>query len=256
MQLPPNLSVAFPVAARIMIEVRAERPDNEVGPPAWGRRIVRNVELDATLAYSLELPPGELRIRVEVPIPGDHQVGFWKGLTLAPGARESLDLELSELSVALRGVVRDDTGRPLPGARVGYRGTSAVTDDQGRYVLRGLDMGDLELVVHAAGHEQGFLRRSYSGSTAVEDFDLRRLGGLRGVVRDAEGAPAANVPLSITLRKDTGEVVPFEARSGGSGSYALSDLLPGRYTVGVGASQVDAVVRPGEDTEAPELTLP
>lgn len=254
--LPASLRLAFPIDARIVIEVRSEPRENDPEPPGWGRRIVRGLQLDATLAYALELPPGELRLRVELPIPGDHQVGHWTGVTLEPGASQSLDLELGELAVALRGIVRDDTGRAIPGAKVGYRGTTALTDDQGGYALRGLDMGDFELSVHAPGHEQGFVRKTFTGSALVADFTLQRLGALRGVVKDGEGQPKAGAPLSITLRKDTGEVVPFEARTSSAGSYALRELVPGRYTVGSGAVQVQVEVRPGDEVEAPELRVP
>jgi len=254
--LPPNLTVTLPVRVNFMIEVRAPRRDDDENKRVWGRRIVRPLDLDADLAYALELPPGELRVRVEVPLPGDHQVGHWHSVNLEPGVEQTVDLELSPLSVSLRGVVRDDTGHPLAGAKVGYRGTNAVTDAQGNYALRGLDMGDLELVVTSPGHEQGFVRKTFTGAALVIDFDLQRLGSLSGVVRDGAGAPKSGVPISIDLRKDTGEVVPFSARSDGSGSYSLSELVPGRYVVSAGGARQDVVVRPAEQAQAPDLIVP
>ena len=255
-KLPANLSVVFPVRANLMVEVRAPRRDGDEGKRVWGRRIVHPVDLDASLGYELELPPGELRVRVEVPLPGDHQVGHWHSVNLEPGIEQTVDLELTELTVSLRGLVRDDTGRPLAGAKVGYRGTSAVTDDTGQFALRGLDMGDLELVVTAPGHEQGFVRKTFTGAAQVIDFDLKRLGSLRGSVLDATGARKSGVSISIDLRRDTGEVVPFSARSDGNGGYQLVDLVPGRYAVTAQGVRHDVEVRPGEETEAPDLVVP
>lgn len=53
----------------------------------------------------------------------------------------------------LRGIVRDSRGRPLRGARVGLRGSEAttLTDDGGRYALRGLPAGTQSAEARAIG---------------------------------------------------------------------------------------------------------
>lgn len=93
---------------------------------------------------------GELAVRVRAP-----GLAPWQGTTeVQVGRTASLDVVLAE-GVTLTGAVRDDSGAPVPGARLSVGGASELfvamtrTDKDGTFEIQGLAAGEFEVTAKA-----------------------------------------------------------------------------------------------------------
>jgi iron complex outermembrane receptor protein len=118
---------------------------------------------------------------------------------------------------AIRGLVRNVDGAPLPGARVSVRlpARVAVADRAGRYLLNDLPAGHYEVVVSALGHR--VRRREVdvrAGQSTALDVDLDR-GALMlaDVVTSATRTPAEASRVAATVNVlSTEQIVTSPAR--------------------------------------------
>lgn len=156
------------------------------------------------------------------------------------------------ISVALRresavaGRVTDESGVPVPGARVHLHAVSdtrAVTTKDGRFRLRRLEPArnaelEAEKVGFARARRPG-LQLKAGASTLVPDLILRH--GLRvvGTVVDPSGSPVAGVEVRAASEAEKakldsrfGEPPPLpDASSDARGRFELAGLDPGEYRV-------------------------
>lgn len=157
---------------------------------------------------------------------------------------------------ALSGHVRDEAGRPIPGATVlatvfdpRRREQLTHTDQQGRYELIELSdpslsfdvwaHGFLPLVGTVNGQSNGQLDFVRDGEGPwTRDFVLQRAASLTGRVLDESGAPVKGATAyvlspehQIADRRTVGNVVKTNER----GEFAFPGLLPGTYDLGVRA---------------------
>ncbi len=129
---------------------------------------------------------------------------------------------------AVAGMVSTVTGEPVSGAVVetADRDASALTADDGSYLLRGLAVGAQQVVVSAEGFcSQTFTEVPVShASTTRLDAYLSRAsyGAIAGRVCDAYGAP---LPDAVVRVENTG----LSATSGADGSYLIADVPVGHY---------------------------
>jgi protocatechuate 3,4-dioxygenase beta subunit len=124
---------------------------------------------------------------------------------------EEVVLQLGE-SLYVEGTVRDDTGRPIPEARVGVwrkndygQNWTAHTDAEGHYRIGPLLLGPhvFDVMVPRYRHlenEEFELNRE----TGPVDFTLTPAVSLSGLLVDEEGAPVAGV--SVMLSSSEGEL--------------------------------------------------
>ncbi len=130
------------------------------------------------------LPEGSLRI-----VAPDHDA------VVVQVNRETRRLRVSLRSHVVHGsIVRNGDGKPIPGATVravrdGVTLASAVTDEAGRYLLRGVPEGAEIVVEHA---EYASASMTLGAEQSVVDLALRP-DVLRGVVRDPQGKPVAAI---------------------------------------------------------------
>jgi len=122
-------------------------------------------------------------------------------------------------------------GKPVHGARVNAAGTSTESDHDGRYTLRGLPAGTLE--IYAESQRVGAFTRSPSVTVAKGeqrtgvDVVLDLSGSIAGIVVDQNDAPVAGVFLRFSLLHGrdfglatTADDGSFTARSlSGGGEY-------------------------------------
>ncbi|MCY1082506.1 carboxypeptidase-like regulatory domain-containing protein [Archangium lansingense] len=151
------------------------------------------------------------------------------------GERTELLVELTP-AIELRGIVRDEAGRPILNAEVTVEqqegefftySTSAETDAEGRYVLDALEPGIYQLAVDAEGHltsERQTLE--VLKGTGHADFVLPRATLLEGVLVDAEGEPVPGETVNLTS-PDLEEAFSTMSKEGGRFSFDLSH--PGPY---------------------------
>ncbi|MHC4819130.1 MAG: carboxypeptidase-like regulatory domain-containing protein, partial [Planctomycetota bacterium] len=155
----------------------------------------------------------------------------------------------------LSGHVRDEAGRPIPGATVlasvfgPRREQVAVTDEQGRYELIELTNPALTFDVYARGFLPlaGLVNGSPNGELDfvrdgdgpwVRDFTLQRAASLTGRVLDESGVPVKGATVyvlspehQIVDHRTVGNVVTADER----GEFVFPGLSPGTHDLGARA---------------------
>ena len=151
---------------------------------------------------------------------------------------------------AIAGVVLDDTGKPVVGFKVGaeraramgagvnMRSTSsaeaAVTDAVGRFVLRGLESGAVNVSAWGKGHATAQQDAVAVGTTDVV-LTARRLGRITGTVVDGTGAPV--VGSAVAARSEVRGAFGMrmlnddDTKTDAKGEFVIDDVAPGACTV-------------------------
>ncbi|HVS63464.1 MAG TPA: carboxypeptidase regulatory-like domain-containing protein [Thermoanaerobaculia bacterium] len=235
---------------------------------ATGFRESRQERTDATGVFVLDgLSAGEYRILV-------HAAGFLEeeveGVVLEAGVEpDPVDVRLSR-GATLAGRVTDRDGEPLEGVGVGLpldraamrflapRSTRDRTDDEGRYRIEGLPLGDTTISADANG------RRGVVRDVVLEagvnrlDLELEAALQISGRVVDPEGLPVAGAEIFLL---GNGSRPQGYARSGIDGEF-LAEVEDGaRVTLGsrkrgVGASaEVGPIEVHGSSISGIELRL-
>lgn len=260
LELPPELAAVRPLAVDLVMEVTSGTEENP-----YTRVDRRPLELDASLGFFVgDCAPGAYRIRLELPEAGANRIGPWVPFSLAPGEQKAgLLLALAELPVAIQGRVLDDQGTPVAGAVVVVNARRVQSDAEGRYALRGLDLGETAITATKPGHARAYQPISYDGARRDVDLVLPRCGGIRGAVEGADGRPAPGVPVLAISRGDDDTYQPHEVRADRDGGYLFEELPPGIYYLkaGAGADPFDVTgapsvqVLPGRVVDASALRL-
>ncbi len=130
------------------------------------------------------------------------------------------------------GLVTDPTGKPLAGVtvsiRVGNSGHSVQSQADGRFSAGGL--GEGEIVVFLSASDDGYLSTNLlTVAPGDESILLIAVMGetIAGTVRDADGAPARHVMISVFDGDGTG----VGGAWGDEGKFEIVGLPEGRYTV-------------------------
>jgi len=151
--------------------------------------------------------------------------------TVSSGATTILNFALAQ-SGAVTGMVTDaGNGQPIFGATVSYSGGSTTTDSGGHYTLSGVPQGTYTVSASAPGYVPGSATVTVSpGATATQDFALTFAPGtITGTVSDAgSGEPISGATVSCSC--GSGGI------TNGFGSYTLSGITPGTYTVTASAT--------------------
>ncbi|MEU0409881.1 MFS transporter [Streptomyces griseorubiginosus] len=140
----------------------------------------------------------------------------------------------------VHGTVRHSDGSAVPraaltlidmsGAQIG-RSTGG---EDGRYGLAAPGSGSYVLIAAAGGHQPQAVSVTVGERPVELDIVLGGAAGrLTGRVRTADGTPVPDA--AVTLTDAHGEVVAT-TRSGPEGTYVVTELLAGEYTLAAGAS--------------------
>ncbi|MFN7921427.1 MAG: carboxypeptidase regulatory-like domain-containing protein [Bryobacteraceae bacterium] len=160
------------------------------------------------------------------------------GLVLSLCSAQPQSLTGPERTV--EGVVTDkSSGLPLAGVTVSAPGTDrqAVTDDAGRYTLRGLKPANYVIAVPAANSYPNTWRRvSLRNSLSARvDFQLAKECVIAGRVIDAEGRPVHRAVVTLRSSFSDGNKVTLmtirDSTTDERGHYEFRGLKRGRYFV-------------------------
>ncbi|MFI5664301.1 MFS transporter [Streptomyces sp. NPDC051684] len=140
--------------------------------------------------------------------------------------------------VPVCGTVRHSDGTPVPraaltlidvgGSQIG-RGASG---DDGRYALATPGTGSYVLIAAAGGHQPQAVTVTVGERPVDLDVVLGGAGRLAGAVLTADGTPVREA--IVTLTNVHGEVVAT-TRSGREGTYVITELVAGEYTLAASA---------------------
>ncbi|HLI36305.1 MAG TPA: carboxypeptidase-like regulatory domain-containing protein [Streptosporangiaceae bacterium] len=191
------------------------------------------------------------------------------------GAVHGHDTVNGQPAAGIAGIVRDDAGRPLPGALLTATATDGRqvarerSDENGNFWLAGFGPGMLTLVVTARGHQPAAaVIRVRAGAIIDREFVLAPAVGpagtgpggaqragrpeVRGVVRAPGGAPVPGI--LVTAATMAGDIVA-SAVTGEHGTYRLTGLGDGEHVLAAsGHSPAVAAVSVGAGSTA-EITL-
>jgi hypothetical protein len=182
---------------------------------------------------------------------------------------------------AITGVVTDEAGDPLEGVHVvamreqfgpsgrtfypaGLSPTPIKTDDEGRYRVYGLRPGTYRVLATAAMIDDSplsFGKTYYPGTLSepeaqtvrvefgldgVANFGMipARRARVSGIVRDAEGRPAAGMRLTLIVPRGSGFGQGDVRILGDDGSFTFEHVLPGPYMLHVRPSAAQRKVAP------------
>ena len=230
------------------LEVRLEGSPDDGGH--WRR--MRQVEFevrrqDSGYAARFEgnaLPPGLYRLECT---PDGYLSKVVEEFRVSPGETEIVDLDLVPVPT-LSGVVLDPEGEPVAEAEVTARAKDDdgelsrerredETDENGRFVLRGVAPGEVEIDVSAEGFtdlEEELVVQMGDANPDLS-FTLSYGGTLSGrvVYPDGEGAPGARVtaksPEGVGMRSSFRSDASTSVETDEDGRFFLSALDEGPY---------------------------
>ncbi len=187
-----------------------------------------------------------------------------------PGQRIETKLVLGRESAEVSGIVHDVSGRPIADASVNLQvGTRferdadgrnlgkdtapelARTDEQGRFLLRGIAVSPVQIVASAPGFAPAERTQTLVAGLNQIEFTLARMAALHGRVVDAQGAPVQSVTLG---HGEYGGAASAVTSSRADGSYRLVGLPAGSIEVYVDGREKGTLrhthqLHPGDDVE-------
>jgi protocatechuate 3,4-dioxygenase beta subunit len=172
-------------------------------------------------------------------------------IVLAPGRTTDLETLTAKEGLRLRGRVTDTNGEPVAYATVqaswrdalAPRSRRDLTDEDGRYLLAGLDDMPVRLEASAEGFVPTVLDEVLPGQTDL-DLTLRPTGALSGRVVLEDGSVPEGFLIVTHIEAESSSASPEryadfprkESFTSEDGTYRIDDVPPGRYTVEARAS--------------------
>ncbi len=215
-------------------------------------RLRREAVADADARFTLaDLPEGaDLVLRLD----GEFAPAELGPFNVSAGATSDLGNLVVHPGMQIAGEVRDESGQPVPGARIGLfqglvedlpEGESpeprrlVLADEAGRFRVPNAEPAAFNLVVSAPG----YARARHAAAPALGERPVRMeafitlraaqpLDGVVLVARDDQPLKGARVvATALDPGNDGGE-----ALSGGDGRFTIADLAPGSYALRASAA--------------------
>ncbi|MCA8961517.1 MAG: carboxypeptidase regulatory-like domain-containing protein [Planctomycetes bacterium] len=152
----------------------------------------------------------------------------------------------------LSGIVTDSSGMPIVGAKItvidtsdGLNKPTRRTDSNGFYEFDELGQYEVQVNVEKEGYSKE-QRSEVPVNSENNDFVLRRLGSLRGIVTNQHGEPLRTFSVSPSIEENGRMLRRQPARTFNSedGSFDYPSLNAGNYQIVVGCPGFAAVTVP------------
>jgi protocatechuate 3,4-dioxygenase beta subunit len=205
--------------------------------------------------YTLSgLPPGTYTIRVTH---AGYQIASVGG-TVTAGATTTVDISLLSIEGTLSGHVQTELLTSIGGATIEViEGTNVVasttTNPQGDYVILNLAPQTYTVRAGAVGYQISTQTTTIvTSSTTTVNFTLSAdVGAIQGTVTSSLGVPIPGAGLTIMVSQESTPVA--ETVTGADGSYRVSNIAPGTYTIEARATHFQtsaqgAVIESGHET--------
>ncbi|MDT7893961.1 MAG: carboxypeptidase-like regulatory domain-containing protein [Armatimonadota bacterium] len=188
-----------------------------------------------------------------------------------------VELKILPLTSLVRGQVITNEGNPIPNAEVTLvmaKGWNTVfkvqTDANGKFEIRNLPAGLYYIIAEAKGRAKVFAGKFEFEPEKVHDgirITLPKAATIVGKVVTPKGKPVPAYATVMTTEPNADLYLPAEggvtnafARIGADGTYRLTNLAPGTYTLrlvveGEVVDKVTITVKEGETATAPPLRL-
>jgi hypothetical protein len=188
-----------------------------------------------------------------------------------------VELKVLPLTSLVRGQVITNEGNPIPNAEVTLvmaKGWNTVfkvqTDANGKFEIRNLPAGLYYIIAEAKGRAKVFAGEFKFEPEKVHDgilITLPKAATIVGKVVTPKGKPVPAYSIVRTTEPNADLYLPAEggvtnafARIGADGTYRLTNLAPGTYTLrlvveGEVVDKVTVTVKEGETATAPPLRL-
>lgn len=163
---------------------------------------LREVEVDANGEFYFEhLAEGIYQLEAQLE---DFGTGVENAITCMGDEKVQRRELILGTEHRLAGIVRDEEGNPVPGARVAAARTrprpiyqaETVADENGAFEMRGLPQGGYGISVVAEGYASA--RMSHVQSNRVDlEFVMRRKAGVTGRVARPDGTPVKEYTLEL-----------------------------------------------------------
>ena len=217
---------------------------------------------------AVDRPDDDGQIELAAVLPGHYEVDVRCDDQLARDRYPAVDVTSADVDGlvwevgpggTLRGVVRTSDGKPVAGANVSAQTTgggarsqrgwsSDRTDDQGKFEMRGLVIGDYAVSVYAEQERTPDPRPKATikeGAPTELEIVLEAGGSIAGSVVDGDGQPVAGVDVRVANDGWNND----SARSGDDGTFLLEKVRPGERRVVASRGWWSALKRPGSSDD-------
>ncbi len=209
----------------------------------------RGLVAGSVLVVSAVLAAQQVRLAPEQsgPPSGPKPTGFVLGTVV--DATTGAPIAGASLSVTYFGPVTTAVSPPLAPMPKSDAPRQVLTDAQGRFVLRELPAGMLNLSASAPGYTSGgYLQTKPGAATHFLELEegarrgdvqirLWKLGSISGTVLDEAGEPAVGALVRVMTRQMSGGRLGWLSRgttaTDDRGVYRVSGLSPGQYLIGI-----------------------